>query len=124
MRSMTIHHSESEASSSNGSPIHDLGRSRTEVARYPTQGATSTPSQLYEPVELNGKPMAPRSSINSWDELGRRSQSSWYDSSRNDNAVTISGSETWHQREEPDYENFSTPPSELVCFICCSVEEP
>ncbi|XP_062222517.1 U-box domain-containing protein 33-like [Phragmites australis] len=116
-RSMTIHHSESEASSSNGSPRHDLGRSRTEVAQYLSQGATSTPSRLYEPFELNinGKStVTPRSSIDSWDELGRRSRSSWYDPSRNDDAATISGSATRHQMGEPDDENFSTPSRELV----------
>ncbi|KAL6911794.1 hypothetical protein ACP4OV_000599 [Aristida adscensionis] len=117
-RSVIIHHSESEASSSDGSPRHDLERSRTEVARYPSQGASGTPSRLlYESCEINisGKPpMPPSCSIDSWDEFGRRSQNSWYDPSRDDNDVTISGSAMGHQIEEIEYEDFSTPSRELV----------
>ncbi|KAL6634887.1 hypothetical protein ACP70R_027558 [Stipagrostis hirtigluma subsp. patula] len=116
-RSMTIHHSDSDASSSNGSPRHDLERSRTEVARHPSQGASITPSRLYETYEINinGKPtMTSRSYIDSWDEVERRSQSSWYDPSRNDDAVIMSGSTMRHQMKETDYENFSTPSRDLV----------
>ncbi|XP_066319052.1 U-box domain-containing protein 33-like [Miscanthus floridulus] len=111
LRSMTIRHSESNASSSNGSPRHDLIRSRTEVGLYPSLESISTPSRLYESC---GRPtITSRSSIDSWDEFGRRSQNSWHDVSRNDDAVTISGLAMPHGMQEPDDENFSSPSHEL-----------
>ncbi|TVU28820.1 hypothetical protein EJB05_20355 [Eragrostis curvula] len=88
-RSVRTHHSQSEASSFNGSPRHDPEKSRTEATRYPYQIATGSPSRLYEPFELhtNGMPdVAPRASIDSWNEFGRRSQRSWHGPSRNDDA--------------------------------------
>lgn len=125
MRSMTIHQSESEASSSNGSPMHDLNRSRTEVTRYPSQGAGSTVSRQFEPFELNVNSRLTRTPVNSmdsWDEFGGRSQSSWYDLLRNHDAVSISGSAKRHPRQESDDGHFSSPSRELVRTICCSVE--
>ncbi|KAF8765442.1 hypothetical protein HU200_008587 [Digitaria exilis] len=113
LRSVTISHthSESEASSSNGSPRHDLIRSRTEVGLYPSLEPISTASRLYESY---GRPTStPRSSIDSWGELGRRSENSWFDPSKNNDAVTIPGSEMRHQMQEPDDENFSPPSHEL-----------
>jgi len=112
LRSVTISHShsESEASSSNGSPRHDLIRSRTEVRLYPSLEAISTPSRLHESY---GRPTSTsRSSIDSWSEFGRL-QNSWSDPSRNDDAVTTSGSAMPHQMQEPDDENFSSPSHEL-----------
>lgn len=115
LRSMAISHSESDASSSNGSPRHDQIRSRTEVGLYPSLESISTSSGLYESC---GRPTrTSKSSIVSWDGFGRRSQNSWHDQSRNDDAVTISGSAMPHEMQEPDDENFSSPSHELVCII-------
>lgn len=116
-RSVRIHHSESEASSLNGSPRHDLERSRTEAARYPSQIVNSTPSRLHEPFELHisGIPdVTPRSSIDSWEESGKRSRRPWYGPSRNGDTATISGSVTRHQMGEPNEENVSSPSHKLV----------
>ncbi|KAK8462793.1 hypothetical protein SEVIR_1G269100v4 [Setaria viridis] len=113
LRSVTISHSysESEASSSNGSPGHDLIRSRTEVGMYPSLDAISTPSRVYE---SDGRPTSTsRSSIDSRGEFGRRSQNSWSDPLRNHDAVTISGSPMLHQMQEPDDEKFPSPSHEL-----------
>ncbi|WVZ74298.1 hypothetical protein U9M48_022499 [Paspalum notatum var. saurae] len=110
LRSVTISHSESDASSSTGSPRHDLIRSRTVVGLYPSLQAISAPPLLHESYCRPPRPS--RSSIDSWDELGI-SQNSWYDPSRNDDAGTISGSEMPHQMQEPEDEKFSSPSHEL-----------
>ncbi|KAJ1280322.1 hypothetical protein BS78_04G223200 [Paspalum vaginatum] len=110
LRSVTISHSESDASNSNGSPRHDSIRLRTEVGLYPSLEPISTPSRLHESYCRPPRPS--RSSIDSWSELGR-SQNSWYDPSRNDDEVTISGSEMPHQIQEPDEDHFSSPSHEL-----------
>ncbi|CAO2046921.1 unnamed protein product [Urochloa humidicola] len=106
-------HSQSEASSSNGSPRNDLIRSRTEVGLYPSQEATiSTPSRLYE--SYSRPTSTSRSSIDSWDdESGRRWRNSWSDPSRHDNPVTISGLAMLHQMQEPEDEDFASPSHEL-----------
>ncbi|KAF7079675.1 hypothetical protein CFC21_083876 [Triticum aestivum] len=116
MRSITIHHSESEAPSSNGSPQQNLNRSRTEVMRHHSRGAGGTPPQLFEPLELNANARptrTPLSSMDSWDEFGRRSQSSWYNLSRNDDAISVSESATHHPMHESDDDRFSSPFHEL-----------
>uniref|UniRef100_A0A453P7Z8 Uncharacterized protein n=1 Tax=Aegilops tauschii subsp. strangulata TaxID=200361 RepID=A0A453P7Z8_AEGTS len=116
MRSITIHHSESEAPSSNGSPQQNLNRSRTEVMRHHSRGAGGTPPQLFEPLELNANARptrTPLSSMDSWDEFGRRSQSSWYNLSRNDDAISVSESATHHPMHESDDDHFSSPFHEL-----------
>ncbi|CAL4967846.1 unnamed protein product [Urochloa decumbens] len=115
LSSVTISHShsQSEASSSNGSPRNDLIRSRTEVGLYPSQEAIiSTLSRLNEsyvrPTSTS------RGSIDSWDdESGRISRNSWSDPSRNTDAVTISGSAMLHQMQEPEDEDFASPSHEL-----------
>ncbi|KAG8059960.1 hypothetical protein GUJ93_ZPchr0002g23117 [Zizania palustris] len=111
MRSMTMHPVESEASSSSGSPRHHLNRSRTEVTRYPSQGAGTTPSQLLQPSDQNVNAQLARTtigSVDSWDEFGRTSQNYWYDSSRNGEAVSISGSATRQLTYEPDDDHFAS----------------
>ncbi|EMS67875.1 U-box domain-containing protein 33 [Triticum urartu] len=116
MRSITIHHSESEAPSSNGSPQQNLNRSRTEVMRHHSRGAGGTPPQLFEPLELNANARptrTPLSSMDSWDEFGRRSQSSWYNLSRNYDAISVSESATHHPMHESDDDRFSSPFHEL-----------
>jgi len=84
------------------------------VGLYPSLEAISTPSRLHEsysrPTSIS------RSSIDSWSEFGRL-QNSWSDPSRNDDAVTTSGSAMPHQMQEPDDENFSSPSHELVRII-------
>ncbi|VAI59177.1 unnamed protein product [Triticum turgidum subsp. durum] len=116
MRSITIHQSESEAPSSNGSPQQNLNRSRTEVMRHHSRGAGGTAPQLFEPFELNvnTRPTrTPLSSMDSWGEFGRRSQSSWYNLSRNDDAISVSESATHHPMHESDDDHFSSPFHEL-----------
>jgi hypothetical protein len=112
------HHSESEASSSNGSPRHDPERSKTEVARYPSQGVTGIAPRLFAfELHINGKPdVTPRAPVDTWDDFGR-SQHSWYGPTRNDDAVTFSGSGTQHQMVECSDDNFSSPSHELVRVI-------
>ncbi|XP_040376602.1 U-box domain-containing protein 33-like isoform X2 [Oryza brachyantha] len=111
MRSMTMNPSESEASSSSGSPRHDLNRSRTEVARYPSQGCGTTPSQLFEHSNQNindGPTRTAIGSIDSWDEFGRP-QNSWYNSSRNSDAVRVPGSAMQQPMYEPEDDHFASP---------------
>uniref|UniRef100_A0A453P7Y6 RING-type E3 ubiquitin transferase n=1 Tax=Aegilops tauschii subsp. strangulata TaxID=200361 RepID=A0A453P7Y6_AEGTS len=55
----------------------------------------------------------PLSSMDSWDEFGRRSQSSWYNLSRNDDAISVSESATHHPMHESDDDHFSSPFHEL-----------
>ncbi|KAI4981002.1 hypothetical protein ZWY2020_021487 [Hordeum vulgare] len=115
-RSITIHQSESEAPSSNGSPQQNLNRSRTEVMRHHSRGAGGTPPQVFEPLELNvnARPTrTPLSSMDSWEEFGRRSQGSWYNLSRNDEVISVSESATQHPMHESDDEHFSSPFPEL-----------
>ncbi|KAG8069418.1 hypothetical protein GUJ93_ZPchr0005g15006 [Zizania palustris] len=47
-------------------------------------------------------------SVDSWDEFGRTSQNYWYDSSRNGEAVSISGSATRQLTYEPDDDHFAS----------------
>lgn len=118
LRSMLLSRSESDGSSSNGSPRHDLTRSRTEAGlllQYPSHETINigTPSRLYE--SYGRRPTtASVSSSDSWNEFGRRPQNSWHDYlSGNDGAATtvvVSGS----AMQEPDDENFSSPSHELV----------
>uniref|UniRef100_A0A0D9VJ79 RING-type E3 ubiquitin transferase n=1 Tax=Leersia perrieri TaxID=77586 RepID=A0A0D9VJ79_9ORYZ len=113
-RIRSMNPSESEASSSSGSPIHDLNRSRTEVARYPSQGSGTAPPQLSEHSDqnVNGRPTRTAiDSIDSWDEFGS-SQTSWYHSSRNSDTVRLSGSAMQQPMYEPDDDHFA-PPHEL-----------
>ncbi|CAM0944662.1 unnamed protein product [Alopecurus aequalis] len=115
MRSVATHHSESEAPSSNGSPWHDLNRSIPDMTQHPSRGAGGTPSQLFEPLELNMNDRTtrtPLSSMDSWDEYGRRSQGSWYNSSRNDDAISVSVSVMPPPMHESDDDHFS-PPHEI-----------
>uniref|UniRef100_A0ACD5Z260 Uncharacterized protein n=1 Tax=Avena sativa TaxID=4498 RepID=A0ACD5Z260_AVESA len=123
-RSITIHQSGSEAPSTNGSPWHDLNRSTTEVTHHPSQGTGGTPSQLVEPLELNTNgrpPRTPLSSMDSWDEYGRRSQSSWYSLSRNDDAISVSGPAMEPSMHESDDDHFS-PPSHELESICADAD--
>lgn len=76
---------------------------------YPSLEPITTASPLYESY---GRPTS-TSSIDSWGEFGR-SQNSWFDPSRNDDAVPIPGSEMPHQMQKPDEEHFSSPSHELV----------
>lgn len=125
MRSLTIHHTESEASSSNGSPKQGLNRSVTAVPRHTSRAAGSTPSRLFEPFKLNANsrpPRTPMSSLDSWDDFGRRSESSWYNLSRNGDATSVSESAMQHPLNESDDDRLSSPSHELVCISCCSVE--
>ena len=116
MRSITTHHSESEAPSSNGSPGQDLNRQRSYMTDHPSRGAGGTPSQVIEPLDLsmNRRPTrTPLSSMDSWEEHGRRSQGSWYSLSRNDDAISVSGSPMRLPTHESDDDHFS-PPREIV----------
>ncbi|KAM0864691.1 hypothetical protein ACQ4PT_043758 [Festuca glaucescens] len=117
-RSITSHQPESEAPSSNGSPWHDLNRSRTDMAQYPSRvPGHDTPSQLFEPLELNTNgrtPRTPLSSTGSWDEYGRRSQGSWYSLSRNDDAISVPGPVMEPPMHESDDDHFSPPSHEMV----------
>uniref|UniRef100_A0A0E0GAV4 RING-type E3 ubiquitin transferase n=1 Tax=Oryza nivara TaxID=4536 RepID=A0A0E0GAV4_ORYNI len=111
MRSMSLHPSESEASSSSGSPRHNLNRSRTEVAKYPSQGSGTAPSQLFghSDQDVNDQPTrTAMGSIDSWDEF-ERSQNSCYDSSRNSDTVRVSGSAMQQPMYEPDDDHFVSP---------------
>jgi hypothetical protein len=119
LRSMLLSRSESDGSSSNGSPRHDLTRSRTEAGlllQYPSHETINigTPSRLYESYGRRPPTTASVSSSDSWNEFERRSQNSWHDDlSRNDGAATtvvVSGS----AMQEPDDENFSSLSHELV----------
>ncbi|KAG8044831.1 hypothetical protein GUJ93_ZPchr0388g2756 [Zizania palustris] len=106
-----MHPAESEASSSSGSLRHHLNRSRTEVTWYPSQGDGTTPSQLLQSSDqnVNGHPKRIAiGSVDSWDEFGRTSQNYWYDSSRNGEAVSISGSATRQLTYEPDDDHFAS----------------
>ncbi|KQK00721.1 hypothetical protein BRADI_3g51397v3 [Brachypodium distachyon] len=116
MRSLTIHHTESEASSSNGSPKQGLNRSVTAVPRHTSRAAGSTPSRLFEPFKLNANsrpPRTPMSSLDSWDDFGRRSESSWYNLSRNGDATSVSESAMQHPLNESDDDRLSSPSHEL-----------
>ncbi|KAM0846197.1 hypothetical protein ACQ4PT_055838 [Festuca glaucescens] len=116
IRSITTYQSENEAPSSNGSPWQDLNRLRTGMTEHPSRGAGGTPSQLSEPLEINTNgrpPRTPMSSMDSWDEYGRRSQGSWYSLSRNDDAISVPGPAMEPPMHESDDDYFSPPSNEL-----------